>query len=51
VGITEHDLSTTKKVIVLVNYNPFDKSVALNIKPGWQDSKTDKKAIKVNQKN
>lgn len=35
VGITEHDLSATQKVIVLVNYSPNDKSVALNIKPGW----------------
>lgn len=39
VGITEHDFSPTKKVIVLVNYTPSDKEVQLNIKNGWKVDK------------
>lgn len=36
VGITEHDLSATEKVIVLVNYSPEEKEVALTINSGWK---------------
>jgi hypothetical protein len=39
VGITEHDLSAVEKVIVLVNYSPYDKNVALNINSGWKAEK------------
>ena len=35
IGITEHDLSTSQKVVVLVNYSPSDKEVPLGIAPGW----------------
>ena len=40
VGITEHDLSATEKVIVLVNYSPEEKEVALTINSGWKVDKT-----------
>jgi len=39
VGITEHDLSKNEKVIVLVNFTPEDKDVALTIKDGWKVDK------------
>ncbi|NEW85622.1 MAG: cellulase family glycosylhydrolase, partial [Mariniphaga sp.] len=39
VGITEHDLSATEKVIVLVNYSPEEKEVALTINSGWKVEK------------
>lgn len=39
VGITEHDLSATEKVIVLVNYSPEEKEVALTINSGWKVDK------------
>jgi hypothetical protein len=35
VGITEHDLSSGKKVIILVNCTPADRKVTLNLKSGW----------------
>jgi hypothetical protein len=53
VGITEHDFSPTRKVIVLVNYTPIDKEVQLNIKSGWKVDKVlygntpDKKTLKL----
>lgn len=40
VGITEHDLSPDKKVIVLVNYSPVDRDVALSINTKWKVEKT-----------
>jgi beta-galactosidase len=40
VGITEHDLSKNEKVIVLVNYTPENKDVALTIGKDWKISKT-----------
>ncbi len=40
VGITEHDLSATEKVIVLVNYSPEEKEVALTINSGWKVEKS-----------
>ncbi len=40
VGITEHDLSVSQKVIVLVNYTPVDKEVFLTIANGWSIEKT-----------
>lgn len=40
VGITEHDLSATEKVIVLVNYSPEEKEVALTINSSWKVDKT-----------
>jgi hypothetical protein len=39
VGITEHDLSATEKIIVLVNYSPEDKNVALKIDADWRVDK------------
>jgi len=39
VGITEHDLSATEKVVVLVNYSPTDRDVALTVKDGWKIEK------------
>lgn len=39
VGITEHDLSATEKVIVLVNYSPEDRDATLSIKSGWKVQK------------
>jgi len=39
VGITEHDLSSDSKVIVLVNYSPADRQVELSIKDGWKVEK------------
>jgi hypothetical protein len=39
VGITEHDLSANEKVIVLVNYTPADRDIALSIKDGWKVEK------------
>jgi hypothetical protein len=39
VGITEHDLSATEKVIVLVNYSPEDKIVELKIDSDWRVDK------------
>jgi len=38
-GITEHDLSATEKVIVLVNYSPEGKTVTLNVADGWKFGK------------
>jgi hypothetical protein len=40
IGITEHDLSSDEKVIVLVNYSPTDKDVILSIKSGWNVEKS-----------
>ena len=40
VGITEHDLSATEKVVVLVNYSPEDREVALSLANGWSIEKT-----------
>lgn len=40
VGITEHDLTTDKKVVVLVNYSPVDREVSLIIKKGWTIEKS-----------
>ena len=40
IGITEHDLSANQKVVILIYYSPYDKSVALNIKKGWIVEKT-----------
>ncbi len=39
VGITEHDLSADEKVIVLVNYSPEDRNVALTIDKAWEVEK------------
>ncbi len=39
VGITEHDFSATKKVIVLVNYKSIDSDVILKVKDGWKFEK------------
>ena len=39
IGITEHNLSSDEKVIVLVNYSPTDKDVTLSIKSGWNVEK------------
>lgn len=39
VGLTEHDLSSDQKVIVLVNFSPADRTVTLNIKNGWSVTK------------
>jgi len=36
VGITEHDLSIFEKVIVLLNFTPTDKNVALTINRDWK---------------
>ena len=35
VGITEHDFSADKKVVILVNYSPADKEVPLTFASGW----------------
>jgi len=35
VGITEHDLSPTQKVVILVNFSPLNRIVALNINSEW----------------
>lgn len=35
VGITEHDLSPTQKVVILVNFSPVNRIVALNINSEW----------------
>ncbi|HAZ03011.1 MAG: hypothetical protein A2W90_18455 [Bacteroidetes bacterium GWF2_42_66] len=40
VGITEHDLSLDRKVVVLVNYSPVDRNISLSIKKGWIVEKT-----------
>jgi hypothetical protein len=40
VGITEYDLSPTEKVVVLVNYTPEDREVALTLANGWNIDKT-----------
>jgi hypothetical protein len=40
VGITEHDLSATEKLIVLVNNGPEEKEVAITIDSGWKLDKT-----------
>jgi endo-1,4-beta-mannosidase len=36
VGITEHDLSATEKLIVMVNYTPSDRYVSLSINEDWK---------------
>ena len=40
IGITEHDLSATEKVVVLVNYSSTDRAVALTFKDSWKVGKT-----------
>ena len=39
VGITEHDLSAFEKVIVLLNFTPADRKVALTINKDWKVEK------------
>lgn len=39
VGITEHDLSATEKVVILVNYSPTDRDIALTVKDNWKFEK------------
>jgi hypothetical protein len=39
VGITEHDLSQNEKIVILINYTPKSKDVALSIKSGWKVEK------------
>lgn len=39
VGITEHDLSASEKVIVLVNYSPYDRDVTLTVNDSWKIDK------------
>jgi hypothetical protein len=39
VGITEHDLFQNEKIIILINYTPENKDVALSIKSGWKVDK------------
>jgi beta-galactosidase len=40
VSLTEHNLSETAKIIILVNCSPDDRSVKLNLKDGWIFEKT-----------
>ena len=40
VGITEHEISPDKRVIIIVNYSPFDKIVTLSISNGWNPEKS-----------
>jgi hypothetical protein len=40
IGITEHDLSATEKVLVLVNYSTTDRTVQLYFKNGWTVKKS-----------
>lgn len=39
VGITEHDLSATEKVVVMINYSPVDRDVAITVKDSWKIEK------------
>lgn len=36
VGLTEHVLAEDKRLVILVNYTPEEKKVALSLKPGWK---------------
>jgi hypothetical protein len=35
IGITEHDISTDKKIITLINYTPAERNVRIDISAGW----------------
>lgn len=39
-GITEHEISKTEKVIIIINYNPTAVSTPLTIKNGWKVSRS-----------
>jgi hypothetical protein len=36
IGITEHEISASEKVVVLINYNPQSVQTPFEIKPGWK---------------
>ncbi len=38
IAVTEHELSANEKVIILINYDPEDAAITLNIKAGWKIS-------------
>jgi hypothetical protein len=39
IGLTEHTLNESERIVILINYSPEDRKVSLNIKEGWNINK------------